>query len=179
LTPKTITGPKYVFANQQGIIYKVEDIHSSHNWTVPADAVIQSGQGTASITVAWGSSAGIVSVDSYNDCGVSAKKEITVSLKGSLAQAMQLQAKNLQHADITIAPNPAVNITTIKFSSAEQVKYVLELQDMTGKILMVKEFTCNRGLNTIDLDVSKYAKGTYIIGLKDANGKRSFKLIKN
>jgi hypothetical protein len=177
--PQKVTGPRHVFANQQGIIYSVDDINSLHNWVVPADAVIQSGQGSASISVNWGSSAGTLSVNSYNDCGTSQNNEITVLLKSSSVQGDKLQSNSLRSADVTVAPNPAVNIATIKFSSVQQVKYILELRDITGKILMLKEFVSNKGSNIIDLDVSKYATGTYFICLKDANGTRSFKLNKN
>ncbi len=41
-----------------------------YNWTVPADATIVSGQGTANITVLFGNTSGTVSVDVITDCAV-------------------------------------------------------------------------------------------------------------
>ncbi len=45
---------------------------TSYNWTVPSGAVINSGQGTTSISVTFGSSSGNVCVDATGACGTSA-----------------------------------------------------------------------------------------------------------
>jgi beta-glucanase (GH16 family) len=66
----SISGPTNTLANQTNI-YTIENIQGvTYNWTVPAGATIVSGNGTNSITVNWGNTAGNVSVGitSINNC---------------------------------------------------------------------------------------------------------------
>ena len=48
---------------------------SSYVWTVPADAVIVAGQGTAAISINWGTLSGNVTVVAENACGLSPVSE--------------------------------------------------------------------------------------------------------
>ena len=60
--PGPITGPMTVCAGSN-IIFTVPAVAGeTYTWTVPPDATITAGQGTNSITVTWGTSAGFVSV---------------------------------------------------------------------------------------------------------------------
>ncbi|RIJ37542.1 ice-binding family protein [Pontibacter oryzae] len=80
--PAVISGPAEVCEGVSGFTYSVTPIAgvSSYNWTVPADWVILSGQGTNSITIKAGATAGSVSVAAVNDCGESAKASIAVTV---------------------------------------------------------------------------------------------------
>lgn len=57
----------------------------SYTWTVPADVVINSGQGTLQLNVTWGSTAGDVTVVAENTCGTSDAQAKAVSV-GSLPE---------------------------------------------------------------------------------------------
>jgi hypothetical protein len=179
VTPLTVKGPRRVSPNQTGVNYSVEDLNSNHNWIVPPGAVIQSGQGTPSITVTWGSVAGTVSVNSYNNCGASPDKVITVLLKNSLSGDNEFAtAKNLNEPAAYVVPNPVINNATIKFNSLRRANYSLMLQDITGAMIMEKNITAKQGLNMVTLDVSKYARGTYIITIKNTGTKITAKFVK-
>jgi hypothetical protein len=70
-TPGPINGPNAV-CNNTTHDYSVTAVTGlTYNWTVPMDATITSGQGTATVTVQWGLTPGVVSVTAQNTCGAS------------------------------------------------------------------------------------------------------------
>ncbi len=180
LQPNAIKGPKYVSANQQGVIYSVTDLNSGHNWIVPTGAVIQYGQGSATISVNWGSTSGTVSVNSYNACGASPYKKIDVQVTGSIAANAQdyVHAEIINTSDALVFPNPAKSSATVKFNSTKQTNYTIQLQNMNGAILMQKNILTTKGMNSINLDLSKYSAGVYLINIKNAERKIILKLTK-
>lgn len=180
LPPAYIKGPRQVFANQAGVIYSVTDINTNHNWIVPDGTIIQYGQGTSSISVNWGSAGGIISVNSYNDCGEAPKrKELEVTLKSSFSKVNQnATGESLKDNDAIVFPSPANNIATVKFNSVKQTNYTIELQDMNGKILAERKITATQGSNVINFDVSKYSQGVYLIKIKNPATQISLKLAK-
>lgn len=65
-----ITGPMFINEGETGVqIFTAGIATTTYNWTVPADATIQSGQGTESITVDWGNEFSEVAVTIENSCG--------------------------------------------------------------------------------------------------------------
>ena len=81
-TPTAITGPAVNCVNTQATYATTYTGGTvTYHWTVPADATITAGQGTASVTVMWGSTAGDVAVYVANDCGSgpAVTKAVTVS----------------------------------------------------------------------------------------------------
>lgn len=68
--PAAISGPDVNCINTTAI-YSTSYTGGTvtYNWTVPADAAITAGQGTESITVLWGATAGNVEVNLSNECG--------------------------------------------------------------------------------------------------------------
>jgi hypothetical protein len=179
--PSKISGPQKVFANQTNIAYSVNDNNSNniYNWIVPAGAIISSGQGTSAITVDWGISAGVVSVNASNDCGTSSRKELSVALKtGSVAFAQNALNLKTFSNDALVFPNPAKGNTTIRFNAQKETKCTIELLDVYGKILLRKEAMTNAGINSISLDLSRYAGGTYFISIISSEGRIHLKLNK-
>lgn len=59
-----VSGPEYVSPNQTGVAFSIQNVaDATFNWSVPADAIIVSGQGTNSIVVNWGNTSGNVTVE--------------------------------------------------------------------------------------------------------------------
>ncbi|MBS1647302.1 MAG: gliding motility-associated C-terminal domain-containing protein [Bacteroidetes bacterium] len=82
-TPGTPTGPSPVCSGSTQTYNTTGTVGAtSYNWTVPGGATINSGQGTASISVTWGSTSGNVCVTATGPCGVSAAActPVTVNL---------------------------------------------------------------------------------------------------
>jgi large repetitive protein len=90
-TPGSITGSLTPCQNATGIAYSIAPVAgaTSYNWTVPPGTTVASGQGTASITLNFGTTNGNVCVTASNACGTSAASCITITLS-------------------TIAPQPSI-----------------------------------------------------------------------
>jgi hypothetical protein len=78
---------------------------TSYSWTVPAGAVILSGQNTTSISIQWGTNGGSISVIAGNLCGNSNPSVVTVSVVGPPAEPMAIAG-----------PPDACNGSTVSFS---------------------------------------------------------------
>jgi poly(hydroxyalkanoate) depolymerase family esterase len=62
IPPAVVNGPALVAAGQVGLVYSVPAYNgSTFAWQLPEGCVITSGDGTATITVTWGSTGGLVS----------------------------------------------------------------------------------------------------------------------
>ncbi|MFI5149452.1 MAG: kelch repeat-containing protein [Bacteroidia bacterium] len=76
----SITGTNPVCPGATGIVYSVtNNPGSTYAWTVPAGATITSGQGTNSITVSFGATAGTITCTQTSTCGNSAPVSINVT----------------------------------------------------------------------------------------------------
>ena len=80
--PGSITGPASVCANTAGFIYSIAAVTNAttYTWTVPAGWNITAGQGTSSITVSSGASAGVIAVTAGNFCGNSSATSLNVGV---------------------------------------------------------------------------------------------------
>ncbi|MGA3012778.1 MAG: T9SS type A sorting domain-containing protein [Bacteroidales bacterium] len=78
----TITGPDSICADATNVGYSVSSITNAttYNWTVPTGANIETGQGTQSITVNFGSASGDVTVAGGNNCGYGASSSLPVTI---------------------------------------------------------------------------------------------------
>jgi hypothetical protein len=76
-------------------------------------------------------------------------------------------------------PNPSNKSVTISYTANESGKYVIELVDLNGKILLRKETHAAAGLQIQSLDLFKYAKGAYLVNVIDpGNIKQSIKIVR-
>jgi hypothetical protein len=80
-SPSSITGTNNFCANST-TTFSISAVvgATSYTWTVPSGATINSGQGTTSINVTFGSSSGTVSVTADNSCGSSAATTLAVTV---------------------------------------------------------------------------------------------------
>lgn len=68
---------------------------------------------------------------------------------------------------LTLAPNPAKNNLTISFYSPKQTQYQIIIYDLQGKAVLNKEGTASSGINSINIDVTHFMNGTYILKLNN------------
>jgi hypothetical protein len=78
----------------------------------------------------------------------------------------------------TVYPNPAKNIGTVAFAATAAGKYQIEITDGLGKAIKRMEGVATIGQNNVSFDVSRLAKGIYVITLTNNGVKQSFKLVK-
>ncbi|MBI4536086.1 MAG: carboxypeptidase regulatory-like domain-containing protein [Ignavibacteriae bacterium] len=81
-TPGAITGSTGVNVGATGVSYSIDPVAgtTSYAWSVPADALVASGQGSTSIAVDWGSTSGDVGVTATNTCGTSSGSSLAVTV---------------------------------------------------------------------------------------------------
>lgn len=73
-------------------------------------------------------------------------------------------------------PNPTTNTYYIAFPTEATKEGILELKDITGKILSQK--TISHGTSFEIVDLESYAQGIYFVEVKILNFQRSFKVVK-
>jgi len=84
---------------------------------------------------------------------------------------------NILNARASIYPNPAKTNATLSFNA--NGKYSITITDVSGKTLQTKTGVAVKGTNVIQLNVSKYASGIYLINIVDEkNRQQTLKLNK-
>jgi hypothetical protein len=78
--------------------------------------------------------------------------------------------------NISVYPNPAKSHSILVFTATG--RYAVEISDMTGKILQTKSGTAAKAVTSIDLNVSSYVPGIYLVTVVDSKQRRSIKLNK-
>ena len=74
-----------------------------------------------------------------------------------------------------IYPNPVTSIINIKSIDNQTDKLTIELQDITGKTLHVQQFD---NIGNIQIDLSNYPIGLYLIKLSSEQGVQIHKIVK-
>ena len=98
----------------------------------------------------------------------------TKSIASSFSQN-DINAANSK--SILLYPNPAKTITNIAFAATG--KYAVSIADLNGKVLQVKTGISASKQNYVQLNVSGFAAGIYVITITDeSNKKQSLKLNK-
>jgi len=83
--PSAIDGPVSVSVYETGLVYEVNNIPGhAYLWTLPDGWVIESGQGSHSITVTAGVDDGTISVRAENGCGVGPGRDLNVVVDGTV-----------------------------------------------------------------------------------------------
>jgi hypothetical protein len=178
-----VSGPSSVQKKQSGLVYTVTNAQAGigYTWTVPASALIVSGQGTQSIVVTWGTANGNVGCTANGVCSNSAKTLYAVTVTTALANvgSMQSDAASIQASSgLQVIPNPVQDKAKLVFTVLEAGKFSVQLLDLTGKVLSVKEVNANKGMNETTLDVSGFDGGTYFVSLSNGRGHSTVMLVK-
>ena len=178
-----LSGPASVTKKQNNLIYTVTNAEAgnTYTWTVPAKAQIISGQGTPVITVKWSNISGDVGCTAGNDCGKSARTLYAVAVGAVFANTGSAGNNVTSMPGLTtlkVNPNPVQDKAKLIFNISQAGKCSVQLFDLTGKILTVKEVNANKGLNETTLDLSRFAAGNYFISLSNTKEIKTVMLIK-
>ncbi len=157
-TPSSITGSSSVCPNATNIQYSTPQVGSlTYTWTVPANVTIVSGQGTNTIVVNWGPTAGSVFVKANNTCGSSANQLKSIALATCFSALNQEDANVMDyHPRMVIYPNPTSGTFTIKAPFSGQVYIKNELGQIVRSIKLNED-------NFANYDVSGLSAGLYFI----------------
>ena len=71
---------------------------------------------------------------------------------------------------ISLAPNPAQSVTMVSINSVDNKVVFLTIVDATGRVVLRTSAALVRGINNLQLDVSRLVSGLYNVVLKDESG---------
>ena len=77
---------------------------------------------------------------------------------------------NNKLSSVSLYPNPAKANATLSFNT--NGKYSITITDVSGKVLQTKAGVAIKGTNIIQLDVSKYASGLYLVTITDGKNRK-------
>lgn len=134
------------------------------SWLPATNATYISGQGTSTLNVDW-NTAGTTSVllKATNSCG-----NATRTLNLNIAACRIAGSSNNNTAilsDVNIFPNPASNVLNIEFTSSANDNMSVKLLELSGREVMTRSSKAVSGFNMQTIDVSKLAKGIYLVSI--------------
>ena len=170
--PGPISGPVSVCHNQNNVTYSVAAVTSatSYTWTVPSGAQIKTGQGTRTIKVRFGNSAGNITVRASNSCGSG-----TLSTLSVVMPCRDADEAPLPLFDVSVYPNPAVNQFIFVVDATESDVYSINIVDITGRTV---ESHQHISINTPFSCGEKLSDGLYIAEIISGTSRKVVKLFK-
>jgi trimeric autotransporter adhesin len=95
------------------------------------------------------------------------------------SQVITVSNINSNKQMVTVYPNPFAGTTMVTIVANENEPALLEVIDITGKIVSSKNITLIKGTNNKEIDLSAYAAGSYTLRVVSASIKQSTKIQKN
>ncbi|MGZ8508653.1 MAG: T9SS type A sorting domain-containing protein, partial [Bacteroidia bacterium] len=78
----------------------------------------------------------------------------------------------LKNIELSIYPNPVIDIATINYHLDKDKKVNIALHDISGKLVkvFVRNETRNAGKNSLEIDLKDLIQGVYILSIETADG---------
>ncbi len=175
-TPGAITAtPSSWCANTSGIEFDVNvsaltGIYSL-NWAYPTSPVatyVLGGGNSTSLIMDWGTGSGAINVTASNACGNATK---TSSWSSTCRQGEVGTVSTL-----TVSPNPTTGMININYT-AQKGSTVINVLDLAGRVVMGQTVSSVDGSNNTQLDMSKLAKGAYMLSVQSTQGNKQVKVV--
>src|SRR5690606_23707089 len=87
----------------------------------------------------------------------------SVGINNSDTCAFATSVNEINKEYVSLYPNPAQENVMLKFFSNNTENTGIKLTDVTGRVVMTKEFIATAGENNVTLDVSSVPAGMYYI----------------
>jgi hypothetical protein len=158
-----------VCRNQQGVVYSTPVISGlTYTWTVPSGAVITAGQGTASVTVKFGTSNGNVTVRANNGCGSSSTRSKAVcvaSCRFGETEPEEVTETISSVDEFVVYPNPGIGMLNITLPNFDEV---VQMQVFAANGQLIRSEQIPAGNQKWSLQLENEADGIYLIQFKTA-----------
>ena len=174
--PSTVTAnPSSWCANTQGIEFSTNTASLSGayslNWTYPPASVASyafGGGNSNSVVLDWISGTGAVNVTASNSCGAATKPSSWSSTcrEGEVGTI----------GTMTIAPNPTTGVLNVSYT-ATKGHTAINVLDLSGRIVFTQNTNSIEGMNYTQLDLSKLAKGAYMLSVQSTQGSRQVRVV--
>ena len=129
---------------------------SDTTWTV-----VTSYMNTARIKIPKPGS-GYIYVSAHNECGYSSKASLKVYSKVAVEDA------DADNSNVTIFPNPTNADYSIRISGMEGTTQI-SIADLTGKVIFREQVEVSSMENTFRYSAESYAKGVYMLSIRNGN----------
>jgi len=83
----------------------------------------------------------------------------------------------LEGVQVELAPNPAAQNVTIKIVSDRNLKAQLNLLSLEGRVLSTESISIRENGNFVNLDISEFSAGFYLLQLRSGDKLITHKLI--
>ena len=70
---------------------------------------------------------------------------------------------------MSVYPNPATDHVSVRFYDSKNEEVTLSMIDVSGRVIETQKINAMAGSNDVQIDLSKLAKGTYVMSLKTSN----------
>jgi len=97
--------------------------------------------------------------------------------EGTLNGTESINTYESNSLNVSIYPNPATDIVTVKFALNAGSDATVELLDITGKTVASQSFLANSGENTVTFNVNELPAGLYFSTIRTEEGLSSSKLL--
>lgn len=163
-TPGVITGPTGACANETGLSFSINPVTGAtgYTWTVPSTASITSGQGTDSITVDWGTTAGNITVVATNDCGNSGTRSKHINLLSCSHSMITGIAGTEKQPTLHVYPNPNNGLFTFVVNQIEEQVVFVKITNVLGETIYSNELAAD---TEKQINLTEHAKGIYMVQL--------------
>ena len=175
-TPGAITAsPSSWCANTAGIEFNVSTaaLTGSYalSWAYPSASVVTyafGGGNSTSLILDWKTGSGSVNVTASNTCGGATK----TSTWSSTCREGEIGAVS----SIKVSPNPTTGVVNVNYT-ASKGNTVINVLDLAGRVVMTQTISSVDGANTMQLDMSKLAKGAYMLSAQNKQDNKQVKVV--
>lgn len=150
-TPGTITGSTSVCSGSTGN-YSISSVPSatSYTWTVPSGAIINSGQGTTTINVTFGSTSGPITVTANNACGSSPANSLSITVDPTPVVNL---GPNVSQCGGTVVLNAGNPGSTYAWSESSTTQQITVSTSGTYSVVVTSTAGCT-GTDAIDININ-------------------------
>ena len=141
---------------------------SGYLWSVSGGATITSAGTSATVNYnSMNVPTAVLTVKASNACGegMASRKNILVNLL-----CRQFKVTPAEHQEASLFPNPASKRTLLKFHSASDQFCTTYISDVSGRVIYRNTIHSVEGSNLLDLDISYFKPGLYIISVEHEDG---------
>ena len=92
--------------------------------------------------------------------------------------ATSIQSINNLIANVELFPNPTTGQLTMGLNSIESSDYILSVRNILGATVLEQNLSLNQGYQQVQLDLSNFAQGMYIISLSNGSDVITHRVLK-
>ncbi|MGB3076111.1 MAG: right-handed parallel beta-helix repeat-containing protein [Chitinophagales bacterium] len=99
--------------------------------------------------------------------------------KASASKAVKFEDENVTEEAFTaiVYPNPSKDQITLEFSGSYDSRYLVQIRDINGRLMMEDQGASVMGPNQLHYDLSQFAAATYFIFLENAENSKVLKVV--